>query len=739
MIRLRSLRRHALPAILAIVGGAAIADDLTPERIHQSPSLSGPGLRAPAISPDGARATFLRGREDDAQQLDLWEFNIASGETRRLVSSTELLAGPEILSEEEKNRRERQRLYGRGIVTYQWDAHGRQILFPIGGDVYLYELDGARVTRVTETDAFETDARISPTGRYVSYVRDDEIVVYDASSGTERQVTSGADGVIRNGVASFVVQEELDRDTGYWWSPDERYIVFTQIDESPVEIVARLDLNAEGGTIVRQRYPFAGADNVTIRLAVTTPQGGEPVWIDLGDDPDIYIARVYWSADSKTIYIERLDREQKQVDFLAADPDTGASRVLFTERYDTWINIHDNFHALADGGFIRGSERSGFMHLYRHNADGSIAGAITQGDWPVDGLECVDEAAGVVYFSGWTDTPLERHLYRASFSGGAPARITTGSGWHSSAMSGNCAAFLDTFSNQTTPPQVSLRDSGGEFITWLNENRLDENHPYAPYLDSHVDWEFGTLAAEDGQTLYYQMMTPPGLRRRDRAPAVVLVYGGPHAQRVRNQWGNAFAQVLVDNGFIVFRVDNRGAGNRGTAFENVLYRTMGAVEVADQARATREVLLRHPNVDPDRIGVYGWSYGGFMTLMMMAREPELYPAGVVGAPVTDWRLYDTAYTERYLGDPNRVPEVYEQSSPLSFVDALNGEMLVIHGMADDNVLFENSIRLMAALQARGKAFELMTFPGEKHGFRQEHNRIYRDRLILDFFNRKLAR
>ena len=733
-------RRFALFLLCALSSGLSIAahgEDLTVERLHGDPSLSGPVLRAPAISPDGARATFLKGREDDADQLDLWAFDIASGEESLLVSSTDLLEGPEILSEEEKNRRERQRLRGRGIVRYKWDAQGENILFPIGGDLYLYRLGDRNVVRVTQTDAFETDGRVSPAGAYVSYIRDDEVMVYDLHSGEERQVTTGADGVVRNGVASFVVQEELDRFTGYWWAPDESKIVFTQIDESPVDIVERLDFELGGAKTVRQRYPFAGTDNVKIKLGVTTPEGADPIWIDIGDEEDIYISRVYWSKASDVIYVERLNRDQNAVDFLAADPETGASRVLFMERYDTWINVHDNFHALRSGEFIRGSERSGYMHLYLHNPDGSIKRALTEGAWPVTKMACVDEENERVYFQGWIETPLERHLYRVDFDSAAPVQLTEGAGWHSATMPKNCSAFLDAYSDQTTPPQTSLRGADGEFIVWLNENALDETHPYAPFLESHREWTYGVIEAESGEALYYQLMTPPNLRRREKAPAVVLVYGGPHAQRVRNRWGELFAQALVDNGFIVFRLDNRGMGNRGTDFENHLFRTMGDIEVRDQA-AGLEFLRNHPNVDPERIGVYGWSYGGYMTLMMMSRTPEFFKSGVAGAPVTAWSLYDTAYTERYLGDPRNVPQVYKDSSVFKHLDGLSAELLVIHGMADDNVLFENTVRLMADLHERGKTFELMTFPGEKHGFRQQHNRIYRDKLILDFFKRTLA-
>ncbi len=725
--------------------GAVQADkhegpDLTVERIHGDPALAGPRLRTPEISPDGSRVTILRGREDDARQLDLWAYDLATGKSAVLVSSTDLLGQPVELSEEEKNRRERQRIYERGIVTYAWDKAGEALLFPLGGDVFLYDLAKAESRRLTNTDGFETDPKVSPKGGYVSYVRDDELFVYDLKTGWETQLTTGADGTVRNAVAEFVAQEELDRDTGYWWSPDDRLVAFTQIDESPVAIAERLDFGAQGAKTIRQRYPFAGTDNVKIRLGVVAATGGEPQWIDLGENGDIYVANVYWAADGKSLYIVRLSRDQKRLDLLKADPATGKSTVILTETSETWINLYDSFHALKDGSFLWGSERTGYHHLYRYGASGTLMGTITKGDWPVLDVDCVDEKAGAVYFTGWQGSALENHVYKVSLSGGELQQVTTAPGQHSAIFAEDCSAYIGYYTTPNQPRQAAAYAASGERLIWLNENRLGEDHPYGPYLASHVAPSFGTLEAADGTPLDYRLLKPADLQPGEQRPAIVLVYGGPHAQRVSRSWGGAFEQLLVDEGYVVFRLDNRGAGNRGKAFEDPLYRNMGHPEVEDQAIGTRW-LVDQPYVDPERIGVFGWSYGGYMTLMMLSQTPELYAAGVSGAPVTDWRLYDTAYTERYMGHPalDRDGPAYDESSVFAHLDGLpgKGELLLIHGMADDNVVFLNSIRLMDALQKSGKDFELMTYPGEKHGFRAKENRLHRDREILDFFARKL--
>ncbi|MGF1457371.1 MAG: S9 family peptidase [Alphaproteobacteria bacterium] len=713
---------------------------LTVERIHADPALTGPRLRAPKISPDGSRVTILRGREDDARQLDLWSYDLATGKSAVLVSSTDLLGEPVDLSEEEKNRRERQRIYESGIVAYNWDKAGKALLFPLGGDVFLYDLKAKTARRLTTSDGFETDPKVSPQGGFVSYVRDNELFVYELASGWETQLTTDANGTVRNAVAEFVAQEELDRDTGYWWSPDDRLVAFTQIDESPVAIAERLDFGAAGAKTIRQRYPFAGTDNVTIRLGVVPSAGGEPRWIDLGEDADIYLANVHWAADGKSLYIARLSRDQKRLDLLKADPETGESRIILTQTSKTWINLNDSFRALKDGTFLVGSERNGFQHLYRYGPDGAPLGALTQGKWPILEVDCVDEANGLVYFTGWQTSALDTHLFKVPLAGGPVEQITTRPGRHGATFAEDCSAYIGTYTNPNQPLQAAAYTPAGERVIWLNENRLGKDHPYGPYLKSHVTPRFGTLPAADGTPLDYRLLTPADLKPGERRPAIVLVYGGPHAQRVSRSWGGAFEQLLVDEGYVVFKLDNRGAGNRGKAFEDPLYRAMGQPEVEDQAIGARW-LAGQPFVDPDRIGVYGWSYGGYMTLMMLSQTPDLFAAGISGAPVTEWRLYDTAYTERYMGDPDpeRDGSAYDASSVFAYLDGLKGEgeLLLIHGMADDNVVFLNSIRLMDALQKAGKRFELMTYPGEKHGFRARENRLHRDRLILDFFARKL--
>ena len=734
---------HRLACLAAVLVSICVvmpasAERLTVDRLVASPSLDGDKVAKLALAPDGSRVTFLKGKEEDFRRQDLWEYHLADRALRRLVDADTLTADG-ALSEVEKARRERQRITATGIVEYSWQPGGAGLLFPLGGDLYYLPLDGD-LRRLTDTDAFETDARFSPQGSYVSFIRDQNLFVIELATGVERQLTNDGGGVILNGMAEFVAQEEMRRTTGYWWSPDETRIAFTRVDESPVQLVDRYEVAADGSvTTVAQRYPFAGTDNVRIELGVVAVADAGVRWIDLGLDGDIYLARVDWLPDSLKLAFQRQSRDQKRLELIFADVTTGARRVVLTEDSDTWINLNDALHFLENSNqFLWASERSGFKHLYLYRRDGTLVSALTEGPWAIGALKGVDEAGGWVYFEGFADTPLEKHLYRVPLTGSTPApplRLTEQGGWHDTVVAGDGSLFIDTFSAEDTPPRVALRRADGRRIAWIVENPLDRRHPYHPFLDHHAPREYGAINTQDGVTLLYQLMRPANFDPQRKYPAVVSVYGGPLAQRVRKGWSVDFNQLLAQSGYVVFTLDNRGAANRGKAFEDVLYRAMGATEVEDQLLGVG-FLKGLPFVDPERVGLYGWSYGGYMTLMCMAKAPGAYAAGVSIAPVTDWRLYDTHYTERYLGDPAAGP-AYDDSSVFSYVDGLTDPLLVIHGMADDNVFFDHTVRLAAELQERRQRFEMMTYPGKKHGIRGADTRAHLWGQVLEFFDRHL--
>jgi len=717
------------------------AESLTIERIFAAPDLSGASLRGARFSPDGKLVTYLQGKATNKDRLDIWAYDTARRESRLLVDSAALVPQEAALSPEEEARRERARTSSlSGIVEYDFSADSRRLLIPLNGDLYLYDLAAAAdraVRRLTETAAAETDARFSPRGRYVSFVRDQNLYVIDLASGEERAITSGGAGLISYGMAEFIAQEEMDRSTGYWWAPDETRIAYTRVDESPVDEVERFEIYADTVKVIRQRYPAAGRANAKVDLFVATlaTRNIESRELPTAAAGDGYLARVNWMPDSKALAVQRQSRNQQFLELLRIDVDTGATQPLLQERSDTWIDLYEELTFLKTRpAFIWASARSGYKHLYLYGLDGRLIRPITAGNWMVVGdggeraIEAVDEKRGVVYFTANRDTPLERHLYSAPLDGSTDPsdiekgirRLSVTAGWHSNVLSSNGLLWLDTYSNPDTPPSLTLRRIDGRPIDVLVANTLDASHPYAPYRAQHQRTEFGTLQAADGQTLHYQLIKPINFDPNKRYPVIVDVYGGPGNQRVRNAWGGFprgnegfFRQFLAQQGYLVFTLDNRGSGFRGTAFEGALYRRMGSIEIDDQVRGV-EFLRSLPYVDARRVGVFGWSYGGYMALMAMVRAPEYFTAGVAGAPVTDWRLYDTHYTERFMSTPADNPEGYRDGMVMTHAANLRGCLLVMHGMADDNVLFTHSTALFKTLQDLRKPFEVMPYPGSKH-------------------------
>ncbi|MEL7129217.1 MAG: DPP IV N-terminal domain-containing protein, partial [Pseudomonadota bacterium] len=729
-----------------------IVNRLPLERLFQSPSLNGPSPRALKFSPDGTKVSFLKPREDDANRLDLWAFDVATGQAEMLVDSTVLEPEDVELSEQEKALRERQRIAGtKGIVSYDWGGPDT-LLVPLGGDLYLVTLqpeplrgdldfaflpkaeelgitfadiservrqsyfgeerpgeerdretrradldkllirapDGQEVPikdlvliretfftppptvrRLTETDAFEFDAKVSPAGKYVSFIRDNALFAIDLETGDERQLTPDADAVnaISYGVAEFVAQEEMSRYTGYWWSPDDRYVAYTRVDESTVDIVPRFDIAADKVTVIEQRYPKAGRPNAVVDLLIhdleenSTEVAGwrQDAW---GPATDQYLARVSWV--NHWLFIQAVNRDQTELAHLVASAGSGVDlpetvttdtlgplglvrderALLYTEDQPTWINLNATVAPYGDmntlaPAFLLTSETSGFRHIYAGSFDPSVGdGApLTSGDWPVDQLLHIHTHTSsngsdqlTLFFTAYKDTPLERHLYRVTLdpTGEPPRerdiqRITpAGASW-SITMAPDGASYIGTSSKPSQPPQTALYKTDGTRITWIEENALtDTEHPYHPYLEDHTVPTFGTLTAEDGQTLYYSLQLPPDFDENTQYPVIVEVYGGPHVQRVSNSWRPLSDQYLTREGYIVFRLDNRGSDNRGRDFENVIYRRTGGPEVRDQLTGVNWLKARS-FVDPERIAIQGWSYGGYMTLMtLLQAEPGTF-------------------------------------------------------------------------------------------------------------------
>ena len=705
---------------------------LTLERIFGSPSLSGPMPRGLKLAPDGSLVTLLKNREDEKERYDLWAIDLDTGESRMLVDSEKVGSGA-ALSEAEKMQRERARIGSlKGIVSYEWSPDAQSILVPLDGDLYLAGRDG-EVRRLTDTPEGELNPTLSPGGGYLSFVRDGRLMVQPMDASTANAITPEEPADVEWGVAEFVAQEEMDRDTGQWWAPGDGRIAVARVDNRPVGVVTRAAIGADGTEVYDQRYPAAGTPNAIVDLYVMNPDGSDRVKVDMGDNSDIYLARVNWAPDGQTLYVQRQNRPQTEIDLLKVDPATGASEVLFSEEQPRFTNLSSNFRALKDGSLLWSSERTGYNHLYRWKAGKWTQ--LTSGDWVVGSVIGLDEEKGLVWFTGNRETPLENHVYRTRLDGkGKVERLTEEGWWNGANMDGKARAMLVTRSSPTQPPQTYLADADGKRSFWISENKLDASHPYAPYLASHVVPEFGTLKAEDGSTLYYKMMSPkrePG----KKYPVFVQHYNGPGAGRqVKRDWVSPLQEYLVDQGWIVFSIDGRGSPDRGKAFEDQLYKKMGTVEVEDQLTGARW-LKEQPFVDPERVSIYGWSYGGYMTLKLLEAAPGFYAAGVSGAPVTDWTLYDTHYTERYMGMPSE-GDNYERAGALANAEKISDPLLLIHGMADDNVVFQNATQLAAKLQGSDTPFEMMFYPGQTHSVGGQKISPHVWHTILNFLDRR---
>ncbi|MGI8690422.1 MAG: DPP IV N-terminal domain-containing protein, partial [Thermomicrobiales bacterium] len=712
--------------------------ELTPEDVATYPL---PGMAIPgdfAFSPDDRLITYLYS-PDESLTRQLYALDSESGETRLLVAPPGGGTTEERVSLEEALRRERQRQRALGVTQYAWARHANRLLVPLQGALFVQDGDGAPLREILPSSPHPAlDPQFSPDGAWIAYVRDAELSVVSADGGEPRQLTDGARGTGRtHGLAEFIAQEEMGRSHGFWWSPDSQQIAFTAVDEThiPVYRITHQGKDATGeGAQEDHRYPFAGMPNATVRLGVISATGGVPVWMDLGAEQDQYLARVTWFPDgSLAAQIE--NRAQTVLDLVRFDPRTGTQTRLLRETSAVWINLHDLLRPLENGGFIWASERTGFQHLSRYDRGGNLRNAITAGDWMVDGIAGVDETNGLIYFTGTLDGPTERHLYAVSLDGGEPHRITETPGMHTVVTDHAMRRFVDIHHNTETPPTVTLRAlADGSTIRTL----YDKSDPRISRLDLQPP-ELVTLHSRDGESLHGAIYRPPTRFGAGPFPTIVSVYGGPHAQRVQNSWGMTVdmrAQYLRHCGFLIFVLDNRGSARRGLAFEGRIKRDMGNLEVQDQVDGVRW-LVGQGLADPERVGIYGWSYGGYMSAMSLARVPETFKVAVAGAPVTHFDGYDTHYTERYMGTPQSNPQGYTESSVMHHVGAMTGNLLLIHGLIDENVHFRHTARLINALIRARKPYDLLLFPDERHMPRKIEDRVFMEEQIRDYFVRNL--
>lgn len=716
--------------------------------------MPAPGMNVPVaarFSPDGRLVTYLYSSEGTLTR-ELWALDLENGREWRLLEPPAADTDATV-SREEALRRERQRQYGKGVTGYAWSETGDTLLVQTGTEVLVrHGMDGA--FREVAGGLPCLDPRLSRDGTRLAFVRDGELYSLDLTdlSAEPRRLTFDAapadaygDRVVTNGLAEFVAQEEMGRSAGFWWSEDGQWLAFEQVDGSPVPQFFITHPGTDEVQVEAHRYPFAGKANVRWRLGVVAASGGPVTWLAVTDEPDTYLARVHWTPDG-FILVQIQSRDQTRLDVRRIDPRTGEGTTLWTDRVEPWFNLHDDLRLVRINGappddyrLLWSSERTGRRELYLYERDGSLAYRVSEGDIFIDAVRGVNASQGWVYVEGWDGTPLERHLFRIPLPGGRAERITRGDGTHHVTVAKDCQRFVVQRSTIELPPVVEVCSIDGATLAVLQREATRAEHTRVQDLGLTPP-ELIEVQTRDGETLHAAVYRPQGLQPGQKVPVVVDVYGGPHVQQVTNAWAltvDLRAQHFAQQGFLVLVLDNRGSARRGLAFEGAIHRNLGDLEVRDQVDGVR-ALDAFPEADLDRVGVYGWSYGGYMALMCLARAPEIFKAAVAGAPVTSWDGYDTHYTERYMGTPQDNPVGYRSSSVMTHLSQIRGPLLVIHGMIDENVHFRHTGRLITALIRAGIPHELLPFPEERHGPRREEDRVFLERRIFAFLSRALC-
>ncbi len=686
-----------------------------------------PGMDAPGMigfTPDSSAVTWLHAG-DGGLVRSLWRIEIETYDRS-------VIAGPGAdapMSREEELLRERTRTRELGVSSYSWARESEVPVLMIPGPTVRVSVDGEALRELPGSEGALTPT-LSPDGSHLSFVRGGELFVQAVEGQSEpKQLTSGAEDGLSHGLPDYIAQEEFGQLRGHWWSKDGR-IAYLRVDERHVAPYPIVHQGGNDVDVETHRYPFAGDENAHVSLWVVELESGDTQELPLPDE-DGYLVRVAWWPDGdggQRLLAQWVDREQRRLQLIAFDGDS--ARVLIDEFQEPWINVADDARGLKDGSFLWSSETTGFRHLSVRDINGSEICRLTEGEWIVDGVIGIDEGSGWVYFTSTRGSPLERRVERVSLSGGEIETLSEPGGLHGASLSRDGKWLAMTSSSLNSPPEISLVATGG-----ASKRTLFESDATTETLGLAAP-ELRTFSAADGTTLYGALYRPEG---KGPHPMLVAVYGGPHAQTVLDAWGltvDLRAQYLAQQGYLVLKLDNRGMAGRGLEFEAHLHRQMGTIEVDDQAAAVQQ-LADEGLIDVERVGVYGWSYGGYMTVMSMLRRPDLFKVGVSGAPVSDWDGYDTGYTERYMGTPQNNAEGYREGSLLTQANKLRGQLLLIHGGVDENVHFRHTARLITALTAADRDYDLLMFPEERHMPRDQAGLEYQERRVARYFDRHL--
>jgi dipeptidyl-peptidase 4 len=709
--------RFVLTVLLTAISLQAASDDPEPQLVNprflrdhaetRGFMLGRPSKAAP--TPDGMAVLFLRA-QPRGRRLELHEFDVASGQSRLLLTPEQLLDGvAETLSPEEKARRERMRVSVGGFTDFQLSQDGNRVLLGLSGKLYLMERATGEVRQLTTGMGTPVDPQLSPDGRSVAYVLNHDVWVFDLETRSELPVTTGGTSQVAHGLAEFVAQEEMNRFSGYWWSPDSRFIAYQESDHRGVEVWHVADPAKPEDPPQAVYYPRPGKSNVAVRLGVVSVSGGQTVWIQWDHERHPYLVSVRWESHGPlTLAVQT--RDQRELVLLEADPSSGRTSELLIERDAAWVSVRQDVPCwLSDGrGFVWASERNGGWQLEWRGRSGELRRVLTDSSRGLREVEMVDPETGDIFFTGRPD-PTQTQLYHVALNGHAPEALTSAPGVHSASFTRGSAVHVRAVASLAAMPRSVVHRADGSMVGELPS--VAEQPPFVPRVElTRVGTGVGFHAA---------LVRPRQFEVGERYPVIVNVYGGPlpptSSGMVTASMGRwLMAQWLADQGFIVVSVDGRGTPGRERDWERAIAKQFGSVPLDDQVLGVRTLGEAYRELDLTRVGIYGWSFGGYVSALGVLRQPELFKAAVAGAPPTDWLDYDTHYTERYLGLPDTDPEAYDEGSLLTYAADLRRPLLLIHGTGDDNVYFRHTLKLADALFRAGKDFDLLPLSSMTH-------------------------
>ncbi len=661
----------------------------------------------------------------------LYMMKLRTGEVKKLLDGKEII-GKRELNFQQREINERFRIKKKGVLNYQVFKNKRKLLIPSEGNIYILDIKSGKLSLFYSDEKPALDPKLSPDNKFVSYIKDNDLYLKEISTGKEIRLTKRENKFIKNGMSEFVALEEMDRGTAYWWSPDSKYIAYLKVDESKVkEYPMVFYKDSSYPALYLQKYPAAGQPNafVEIKFIDLATKKIKTVFSDKGE---YYIPSLIW-ARNNLIFFQKQDRRQKSLELFLFNTDTLELKKLLEEKSDTYVNLPGNPIVFSrTNKFFWISERDGWAHLYLYDFNGQLIKKYIKGDYGIISPSKHFERMGVLYFYSNKDNIMEKALYGIDYRKNIVSRITREKGTHYVSFSPNNRYYIDIISRMDLPFKTVYKRINGKIMKVL-EKAPDVFKKYNLIKPEIIKIKNGDIE------LYSYLIKPINFDPAKKYPLIVHIYGGPHSQKVAERWGGdffLFHQILAKKGFLIYVLDNRGTGNRGKRFEEQIYRKLGEKELLDQI-AGINTLIKKGFVDEKRIGIWGWSYGGFMTLYALLKRPDIFSCGISVAPVTNWLFYDSHYTERYLDLPKFNPEGYKESSPLNFAEKLKGKLLLVFGLYDDNVHPVNSIEFIKKLEKNGKKFETMIFPNKGHSIKGVSARTLLFERMVKFWLTKL--